>query len=469
MKNKQQIYIRNLKTQENIVKITNELFVIPSGKQFILFAPLKGSLLEVNETTVALLQECNFSGYFPEGEVYSSLLNAGIIFEGEDICHKLQSRPKSFEPSGVTLFPTSDCNALCTYCYGAAGETHYYLPWQAAKAAIDLVFTNTLKHHSKKTLVGFHGGGEPFYGKAWPLVKQATNYAQLLAKRHKIFVSISAASNGVLSLKQLEWIIMNMGNLNISLDGPENIQNHQRPLKTGQPSYPYVMRTIKYLEEHNFSYGIRATITNESVQHLIEIVDFFHSISSLKRFHFEPLFECGRCKTTGAEAPNPIIFATAMIEAMQYAKKMGIEIYYSGSCVDKVVDSFCGASGRSFCVTPQGYVTSCFEVSLDSDPRAAKFFFGKYDAIQKKFIFEQPQLNFLKRRNIFNLPHCGNCFIKYQCAGDCLAKIDATGDMFDTSKNSRCEINQMLSLYKMNELLQNKVSKIGEERSIQNG
>lgn len=433
--------------------VTKELFIIPNHGTFLLFAPLKGSLLEVNASVIALLQKCEKSGNFPKGDTMIKLKHAGILIETLETEHACCSKKKKFEPCDVTLFPTSDCNLCCTYCYASAGETHYSLPWHIAKKAIDFVFANGVKNHAKKVSIGFHGGGEPFYGEAWPIVKLATAYAKKLSEKNNIFVSLSSATNGVLSIKQLEWLINNFGNLNVSFDGPEDIQNRQRPLKSGNGSFPYVLRTIQFLEKHKFSYGIRSTITKESCGRLFELIDFFRSISNLTRYHFEPLFECGRCKTTGAQAPDPMEFARSMMEAIPYAKKHGIELHYSGADIDRTVESFCGASGRSFCVTPQGNVTSCFEVSLDTDSRARKFFYGKYVPETDEFLFNSTQIEFLRKRTIRNLPHCNDCFIKYQCAGDCLAKVDTEGDMFNTGKNTRCVANHLLSKFKMIEKL----------------
>jgi uncharacterized protein len=435
------------------MNVTRELFIIPNEGNFILFAPLRKALLEVNETTVALLQECERTGTFPESDVRRALYDAGIIFDGTEQPHNWRPTSGIIEPDSVTLFPTSDCSLFCRYCYAGAGETHFYLAWPVARAAIDLVFENAVRRRAKKASVGFHGGGEPFYGRAWEVVQRSVLYARELSKRHGIYVSLSAATNGVLSLKKLDWITKHFGNLNISFDGPEDIQNRQRPLKSGKGSFDHVMRTVRLLEERKFSYGIRATITKESVGRLIEMVDFFRSISTLTQYHFEPLFECGRCATTGAEAPDPIEFATAMVDAMQYARTRGIELYYSGANIDRTVDSFCGASGRSFCVTPQGNVTSCFEVSLESDPRAAQFFYGKFDTDTKRFVFQSERVAALQNRTVNNLSHCADCLIKYQCAGDCLAKVHSTGDMFDTSKNTRCSTNHILSQFKMRERL----------------
>lgn len=433
--------------------ITRELFVIPNENNFVLFAPLKGILLEVNESVVALLAECEKTGFFPEGPVLDQLRNSGILFDEPEPPMKPRPIRKRIEPDGVTLFPTSDCGLCCTYCYASAGESNLYLSPHIAHAAIDLVFANAIKHKQKRVAVGFHGGGEPFYGRSWAIVKDAVIYARELSAKHGIYLSLSSATNGVLSLKQLEWIVQNFGNLNISLDGPEDIQNRQRPLRSGGESFPFVMRTIKFLEERKFSYGLRATITKESCGRLIELIDFFRSISTLTRLHFEPLFECGRCRTTGAEAPEPEAFVRAMVEAIPYAKKQGIDLYYSGASIDKVVDSFCGATGRSFCVTPQGNVTSCFEVSLESDPRSERFFYGKYDEQSGQFVFNEDRIAFLRTRTVQNLPGCADCFIKYQCAGDCLAKMDALGDMFTTGDNVRCFTNHALSKFKITERL----------------
>lgn len=122
-----------------------------------------------------------------------------------------------------------------------------------------------------------------------------------------------------------------------------------------------------------------------------------------------------------------------------------MEVYYSGGRLGQAVHSFCKAAGDNFFVTVDGDVSSCLEVTDSKNPRAGTFVYGKIgDGVE----ISKEKLTQLRARVVENLPYCNDCFAKYSCAGDCLAKVHAqSGDMFDTSSNRRCEINRGALLY----------------------
>jgi uncharacterized protein len=437
------------------MKLAKELFVIPDLGNFILYAPFAHSVIEAGPG-LSLLKKIQYGNYNGEQpELVERLKKAGILVdEEEENCQCECEGSGEFRPTGVTLFPTSDCNLRCTYCYGSAGESHNFMDFETARAAIDFVFANAQAEKERnprqnEVHVGFHGGGEPFFH--WRLIKQVVEYSKQKAEEAGLNLGMSSATNGMLGKQKLEFIVANLSSVNISFDGTEDIQNRQRPCANGMPSYGKVLRTVRYFEERKFRYGIRSTITSGNVERMKEMLDLFTSISSLKSFHFEPVFECGRCRTTGQQEPNPELFLKRIIEAKEYAKTKGVEIYYSGGRCGSPVQTFCGAMGRNFCVTPTGSITSCYEVSLPNDPRGDIFYYGK---VEKGVKIDEEKRVRLLGRTVERMPHCKDCFAKFSCAGDCPAKVYAkTHNIFDPSENTRCTVNRGVLLYELRELL----------------
>jgi len=442
--------------------INPELFVIPKDEgNYILYVPLEGNVIEVTPGTVGLLKMIR-AGKTIESEenIINQLKDKKVLVNQEYIDNfnpsmsekTTASYKREFKPTAVTLFPTSDCNLRCLYCYASAGDSPNEMSFEIAKTGIDYIVDNALDTKSERINVGFHGGGEPFSN--FGLMESAVEYSKQLAKTEKLKVDFSVGTNGLLSKRQLDWIVQNEVRANVSLDGTEDIQNYQRPIKNGGKSFDAVISTIKYFEANKHNYGIRSTITEYNVHRMEEIYNFFKSISSLKSFHFEPVFECGRCKMTKIHAPKKEIFLQRLLEVKEIAAKDGVEIYYSGGRFGNITDHFCGAAGSNFFITQDGYLTSCLEVSHESDERSKIFFFGQ--ARNGKVEIDNERLKYLKSRNIFNMPACQDCFAKFTCGGDCLAKVLASsGDMFDSSSNERCEINQKVLINQMENALKN--------------
>lgn len=435
------------------MKINKELFVIPEGKgSYILYTPLQGHVMKVNSGVIGTLQVIQ-KGRSIDGldfKIIRDLFRKNVLVIDsfvQRLFHKTAFI--KYAPTGVTLMPSFDCNLRCVYCYSEGGENPGEdMTWDIAKSAIDFVVDNCRENpfRNKKAHLGFHGGGEPLLEKNKPLINRSVDYFRKECAKYSLDASVSSATNGLLSKRNLEWAVETFDHLNISLDGMEDIQNAQRPKPLGRPSFKNVMGTIHFLEDKKYKYGIRSTITRESVSQMPEIVEFFHGISpSLKSFHLEPLHECGRCKTTSTRAPSPIKFLKYSLKAREVGEKFGISLAYSGAKLGNIHDTFCGAAGRNFFVTPQGYATTCLEVCRDTDSRKDIFIIGKYDSEKNKFVFDNRKIETLKNRIVENIPHCEDCFAKYNCSGDCLAKIYGdTGDLHNTRKNPRCSINRGL-------------------------
>lgn len=428
-----------------------ELFVLPIDDEFLLYAPLRDSVVRVNgEAIEQIAQLPKVEGDL--AEFWSNLCERGIVEDSDGPSKSMPIPMRAhtiFKPTVVTLFPTFDCNLRCKYCYSEAGARTEVIDEEIVEAAIATIVRNAVDSKSRSISVAFHGGGEPFYGQGWNRMRLAVELAQAAASQHGLTLHVTSASNGLLSHAQLEWVRRNLSNINLSVDGPPEIQNEQRPTKAGTASSPSVERTIAYFEQHKVKYGIRTTITERSSTRMAEIVAYFRSISSLRSYHFEPLFECGRCRTSGASAPEHPQFAKELLKLMSDKVSEGISIYYSGARGGPATTTFCGALGENFTVTPLGDVTSCHEVSTPGDARSKHFFIGRYESRSKSFVVDEDLRMRLLQRQSPNLSHCRDCFIKYNCAGDCAAKASLVGDLFDASKNSRCDSNRMVSLYRL--------------------
>jgi len=432
--------------------VNPELFVIPNKDNFILYLPLeKRSALEVTPGVLSILK--NASSISPQDSsdgLVKKLIGTKVIVPEDYKIMEFPKKTQAYLPTSVTLLPTTDCNLNCIYCYASSGEHRVNMPFDTAKASIDFITENALKLGQKNIGVSFHGGGEPFMN--YKLIKEAVKYSKSLSKKKRLkSPHYSIVTNAVLNQEQLNFLKKYNFRVNISLDGTKDIQDFQRPLRDGRSSFEQVMNSIRFMEENKQNYGIRSTITNYNLGRLKEIVDFFKDTTNLDTVHFEPVFECGRCEKTNTTEPDSKEFLEKILEAKEYGLSKGMGVYYSGGRFDATTNHFCGATGSNFIVTPYGTVTTCLEVSTTKDPRSSVFQIGKQN--KGSFQIEQDKIDYLKSRTVDKMSNCTDCYAKYNCAGDCLAKVLAKGSLFDTSENSRCDINRGVLLYEINKKL----------------
>jgi uncharacterized protein len=440
-----------------VLRQAPELFVVEDEKGTILYAPLCHVMARANDDAVRIAMDyardpAALDEMDEDGRGVVTALERHGFFERRPY----PAHEPAFRPTQVTLFPTNRCNLRCSYCYaqggegGDGGEPLTTMSLEVAKRAIDLVAQNAkelaaegLPH--KNFLVSIHGNGEPFC--AFERLREIVWYAQDVSEAIGFPVVLNTATNGVMDVDQLEFLVANFNNVNVSFDGLPELQDAQRPLANGKGSFKLVDRTLRRMAEAGVNFGIRATITDANVGRIAEMTAFVaENYPSIEQLHIEPVWECGRCVTSDHATPPAELFIENYLAALAVAKEKGLRLVYSGARQDMVTDAFCKVSSGSFTVTPTGDITACYEVSYRSDPRSERYFFGRYDAEAGNFVYDQSKLDALAELNVRNIPFCTDCFCRWHCAGDCAAKVLEGRGVTDHQGSQRCVINRRLTL-----------------------
>ncbi len=436
--------------------MATELFLLRDETGPILYAPLAKKMARVNEGAVSAV-ESYIAGELPDGEprgVIDTLKGHGFFAE-----YPLPMPQKVFKPVHVTLFPTDACNLRCRYCYASAEGGKNRLTIAAAKAAVDIVSQNAKDLGRDNFLVGFHGNGEPFM--AFDLIKDVCKHANERAEALGVKATISMATNGALTEDKLDFLLAWVDNTNISFDGLPDLQDSQRPFADGKGSFDAVDRTISRLDAAGASYGVRATLTTEGVDRLPEMVRFVaERYPRCSVFHIEPVWECGRCVTTGEKRPASEAFIKRYLEAIEYLKDSQLRLVYSGARQDILSCSFCSVSYGSFTITPSGYVTACYEVCERSDARSGRYFYGRFDEALRQYVFDHDKMEALSGLSVHHMDYCKDCFCKWHCAGDCPAKLLGVREPGEHEGSDRCEINRVLTLNQIQRMMD--YSEVGE-------
>ena len=438
---------------ESVSLLNSELYTIKrADNSYILYAPLNKKVGLINSSGVnTIAKYLNGESLADSEKSYIAELYKNKFLNDEVPVRPVFPENYEFMPHEVTLFATSRCNLRCRYCYAEAGKKSLDMPLDMAKAAIDLVAKNAGLAGLPGFTVGFHGGGEPTV--AWGLITGAVEYAYEVADKKGLDVEIFAATNGMFNEKQREYIVEKFSNLNISIDGPADIQNYNRPKTNGDGSFNIIRDNLKFLDERGFDYGVRATITEKDIHRMEEIVEWFKSEFNIKFLHLEPVWQCGRCLTSGETPPSDEDFIKYYTIALKKAEALGINLIYSGLRLDSLISKFCAAAGDGFNVLPEGNVTSCYEVTESDSPKAELFYYGRYDTANKEFVFDKNKIEQLKKYSVENIEYCEDCFCKWHCAGDCISKVFDSSNSFRHEGSFRCNLNRQLTILELEKLI----------------
>lgn len=404
----------------------NNIFLIPHQNKYILYDPIKGIVSLLNTAAAKEIEKKIHMGEFDSDE--SNFLNEYNFF------------PNNNKPiKNLTFILTNDCTMRCIYCYAEGGKNSTTLSIQTIEGVLNDIVTRINKGYTGSLDISFHGGD---ISSCWNLfVKSVKTIRKILLDKTRY--SISLGINGVLSNHQINWIVENTNSATVSCDGFASFHNKLRPLTNGNDSFSFTDNTIRKFDLLGYKYGLRSTITSESVHYLAEIANYFCENYKAKSIMFEPLFPMGR--GSNLKAPDEQDFINNFRKANQIAKKNKRKLSYSGARLNTTTNIFCEALNNSCVINPQGEVSSCYEVISSDDAISNNFFYGHYDTIEKKLFFDNDK----RERFIHDIKSgkekCDTCFCKFHCAGDCpvkniYSKSNSTVHFFD-----RCFVNKELT------------------------
>lgn len=337
----------------------------------------------------------------------------------------------------VYLIPTNQCQLRCTYCYSDAGErvdliqesndSPTTLGIEDTRAAIKTV-CNTARifqdiGRNEKASVRFIGGGEPTFN--WNWLKDSIDFAKKTAEGMGVPLELRLVTNGVYSEDRANWLARNFDAIHLSIDGPPDIQDVQRPLPIGTGSSKYVMRSMKLFCESDAKTTVRSTWTDLAVGRGREIAEFFFSESPrLRAVHVEP----GSASPIGRTHFSPPT-TQAFVETFKEAYIATEELGYGGRFITtriatQIKTSYCESTqGRAVYVTPTGDITNCNEVADEGDPRWKEFHMGEVVGEPRELrVLPELATRAIEsgRTNSFRA-ECEGCIAQWSCRGGCRA------------------------------------------------
>jgi uncharacterized protein len=433
--------------------LTSECHVLDiehDAENFIAYFPLKSLVLKVNSTAadvlIGLKEKPAIGAHGDALEFLGYLQSLKLVNGPADI---LPDPPRHEVPEPVsTLLLLSDrCNLRCLYCYGSSDSSGNDMPFEIGKAAVDTILGNAIKRESEFIEVGFHGGGEPTIN--WDVLLGIIEYAEKQCLENNVRLKSSICSNGMMDDDQAKWLADHISSITISIDGPPEVQDRQRPTANGAPSYTRVARTIDVLGSRLKPYALRVTATGLPGPTLPDVYTFLTGRFNPMTVCIEPLFVCGRCTTSLCQPPAEGAFTRDLIEIADRSLKSGVSVQYSGGRLFFLDTRFCGAAGSNFFVTPRGDVTACVEVSRRQDPRAEVFMYGNFEAGSGGFTFDIAKYQRLVRLRVQDFDSCKECFARWHCCGDCLAKAPALTKIGEQRNAYRCGINRSFTKHQL--------------------
>lgn len=405
---------------ESLISLIKDTLVVKDNDSYIIYSSFKGLITRI--------------GVFPESKstIYQALNKAGFFSGIPETTRRANIQNWSGFQS-LTFLLTRQCNLCCYYCSAYAKPAGESMPLELALDSLEW-FVRQLT--SETIRISFHGGGEPTLAEG--VIKSVVGRAKEICGNKKLNFQI--VTNGTADSSFMDWMMDEKFGISVSMDGPPDVQNRNRPLATGEGSSGIVEANIRRLLARNYKLTVRLTFS--PVDDIAWIIRYFGELG-VRSLHLEPLFPYGReyeKVVFGKGRPNEIYspdgneFLASFLAAMDVANKYGIKIKNGHlSHFAKGIGYFCGAaSGRTMVVTHDGFLSGCLEIVDAKDKDFKDFCLGQYVPEERNFKIHKDRLTLMLNRHADSLLRCKSCYARYHCAGGCAVKaVRESGKFFE--------------------------------------
>lgn len=331
--------------------------------------------------------------------------------------HPAEADAGSLPVQTLVLSISHACNLACTYCYADGGDyggPKRLMTAEVARDAIDFLVKASGNHPTVQVIFF---GGEPLLN--WPLIQETVLYTEEAAARAGKQTEFALTTNGTLLTEAIcRFCDEHRIGVNVSLDGPREEHDANRPLLGGGGSYDQAAEGVRLAVNLIKSKPVacRVTVTHgfgdleASFHHLIGLgfheVGFApvtsgvdgHSLNAqdLKRMtaHFQALSQQ---------------FLAAAKEGRFFGFSNLLNVlwdFHSGS--HKVYP--CGGGIGFFAVDPAGKLGLCHRFTGDETQVYGDIYQG---------IDAEKQAELLRHGHVATKSPCQTCWARYLCAGGC--------------------------------------------------
>lgn len=343
----------------------------------------------------------------------------------------------------MALFLTQSCNLNCIYCYGEGGEfgSGGSMEEKTALQAVDWLIEQS-GEAVKLNIVFF--GGEPFLN--FPLMKKVMQYTQLRVSELGKRAAFHVTTNGtLLSDEVISFLKKYQVNVMISIDGPREIQDRQRPFANGKGTYDAIVPKIKKL----------LAVLPETRGHAV-IADGTDPVmvkQALKKIGFSKittaimsgsLFDEESCKR------NPFGDMSSILDMMEVEAEAWIshtknketnaliDLILNGHLAEGIVlimhhlkKRYPCKAGLEFAgVSCAGDVYPCQRFNGLDNYKLGNIFSKDLD----RDLYHKPPRTYIKK--------CAGCFARYYCAGGCKYMNAVSGNSISIPSEDFCRLKR---------------------------
>lgn len=212
-----------------------------------MFSTKRSSIAMLSDETVKAAKECTLSPSEQETLVRLGVLVPDVAEEKREMAEIFERANKLRGHLNVMAVMNLDCNLDCKYCYEGSMKGKRYMDIETAGMLVEFIEKNHIAA-GKNVNIDFYGG-EPLL--SLKMVKYVAERVKAAAEKKGVNFTCTLVTNGTLLSGEIARELKSLGcsGAKITLDGPKNIHDSQRPFKSGKGSFDVIVKNIKEAAE----------------------------------------------------------------------------------------------------------------------------------------------------------------------------------------------------------------------------
>ncbi len=373
----------------------------------------------------ALKIEAVRNGEDPQDDsFYNELVEKGYIVE--ESRGKKEYRKKyldfidSREKDEIQIFfvPNYSCNFACPYCYQ---DQYLNQPGEPKTEVIDAFFSYVQQKFAgrKKYLTIF--GGEPLLSSS----KQKEIIGHIIDKASIAGLDLCFVTNGY-SLEEYMPVLLKgkIREIQVTLDGTENIHDSRRFLKGGGKTFERISNGIDICLQNRINVNLRMVIDKDNIDNLPDLADYAikrgWTLSGCFKTQIGRNYELHHCQSAPERLFDRISLYESIYELLKrsphisefYKPAYSVSKYLweNGELPDPLFDS-CPACKTEWAFDYTGNIYSCTATVGKTEESLGTFF--------PEIKLNEETIEKWESRDVTSIPGCRDCQLQLACGGGC--------------------------------------------------
>lgn len=384
----------------------------------------------------------------------------------------LESKNHLLNATSLHIFVLTDtCNLRCVYCQAQKEDRlqKNMMDFETAEKAVEFALQSP-----EKCMTFEFQGGEPLLN--FEVIRHIVNYTNERKQDKTVYFSI-VSNLTLLNQEMMDFIFANSIQISTSLDGNQDVHDHNRSFLNGQGSYEMVLQKIRLLRDRGINAGAIETTTKYSLSYPEKIIDAYIE-NGFDMIFLRPLTPLGCAAAEWDKIGySPDEFVAFYKRCLDYLIRKNLDGYRisegcAGIFLKKILGkssvnymdlrSPCGAALGQLAYYYNGDIYTCDEGRMLAEMGNSAFRLGNVFKDDYNKIMDSGVTRTMCRAScIESIPECSQCVYEPYCGVCPVVNLALYGDIIAKQPNNyRCRIYSGILQYLFNILYEGDASKI---------